>query len=188
MDRTAILSDGVVECQFPLTFCGFRPFFFFYGGDFVDAALVAATEVGRGQENLHQDEMKGNVKNLFDAGVLLAAGTDAPYPGVFQGEAMHHELELLVAAGMTPLEAIRFVTVNAARLMHAEGEWGSLAAGHTANVLIVAGNPAERISDTRKVETVILNGKILDRASLRFDPKRDPWFRTVNGNFSSPMQ
>ena len=134
------------------------------------------------------DEMKGNVKKLFDAGVLLAAGTDAPYPGVFQGEAIHHELELLVAAGMTPLEAIRFATVNAARLMHAEGEWGSLTAGHTANALIVAGNPAERISDTRKVETVILNGKILDRASLRFDPKRDPGFRAVNGNFSSPMQ
>ena len=72
--------------------------------------------------------------------------------------------------------------------MHAEGEWGSLTAGHTANALIVAGNPAERISDTRKVETVILNGKILDRASLRFDPKRDPGFRAVNGNFSSPMQ
>src|SRR5437773_4623386 len=52
------------------------------------------------------DEMKRNVKKLLDAGVLLAAGTDAPYPGVFQGEAIHHELELLVAAGMTPLQAI----------------------------------------------------------------------------------
>jgi hypothetical protein len=43
MDRTAILSDGVVECQFPLTFGGFGPFFFSYGGDLVKAALVAAT-------------------------------------------------------------------------------------------------------------------------------------------------
>jgi len=134
------------------------------------------------------DEMVLNVKKLFDAGVLVAAGTDAPYAGVFQGEALHHELELLVAAGMTPLQAIRLATFNAARLMHAEEEWGSLQAGRAANVLIVAGNPAERISDTRKVETVILNGKILDRGSLRFDPKRDPGFRAVNGNFSSPLQ
>ncbi len=134
------------------------------------------------------DEMKRNVKKLLDAGVLLAAGTDAPYPGVFQGEAIHHELELLVAAGMTPLQAIRTATSNAARVMHAEEEWGSLQTGRAANVLIVAGNPAERINDTRQVETVILNGKILDRASLRFDPKRDPGFRAVNGNFVSPLQ
>ena len=134
------------------------------------------------------DEMKRNVKKLLDAGVLVAAGTDAPYPGVFQGEALHHELELLVTAGMTPLQAIRLATFNAARLLHAEEEWGSLQAGRTANVLIVAGNPAECISDTRKVEVVILKGKILVRASLRFDPKRDPGFRAVSGNFSSPMQ
>lgn len=134
------------------------------------------------------DEMKRNVKKLLDAGVLLAAGTDAPYPGVFQGEAIHHELELLVAAGMTPLQAIRTATSHAARLMHAEEEWGSLQPGRAANVVIVAGNPAERISDTRKIETVIFAGKILDRASLKFDAKRDPGFRAVNGNFSSPLQ
>lgn len=134
------------------------------------------------------DEMKRNVKKLLDAGVLVAAGTDAPYPGVFQGEGIHHELELLVAAGMTPLQAVRTATYNAARIMRADEDWGSLQAGRAANVLIVAGNPAERISDTRKVETVILNGKILDRASLRFDPKLDPGFRAVGGNFSSPLQ
>jgi len=134
------------------------------------------------------DEMKRNVKKLQEAGVLLAAGTDAPYPGVFQGEAIHHELELLVASGMTPPQAIRLATFNAARIMHAEEEWGSLQAGRTANVLIVVGNPADRISDTRKVETVILKGKILDRARLRFDAKRDPGFRAVSGNFSSPLE
>lgn len=134
------------------------------------------------------DEMKGNVKKLLDAGVLLAAGTDAPYPGVFQGEALHHELELLVEAGMTPLQAIRTATYNAAQIMHAEQEWGSLQAGRIANVVIVAGNPAARISDTRRIETVIMNGKILDRGSLRFDAKRDAGFRAVTGNFSSPVQ
>src|SRR5215470_12357630 len=134
------------------------------------------------------DEMKQNVKKLLDAHVLLAAGTDAPYPGVFQGEAIHHELQLLVAAGMTPLEAIRTATSNAARIMKAEAEWGSLQAGRRANVLIVAGNPAVNISDTRKIETVILDGRVLDRASLRFDLKRDPGFRAVPGQFSSPLE
>src|SRR5713226_5356894 len=134
------------------------------------------------------EDMKRNVKKLVDAGVLVAAGTDAPYPGVFQGEAIHHELELLVEAGMTPLQAIRTATYNAAQIMRAEQEWGSLQPGRVANLVIVAGNPAARISDTRKIETVILNGKILDRASLRYDAKKDPGFRAVAGNFNSPMQ
>src|SRR5262249_19273759 len=98
------------------------------------------------------DEMKRNLKKLLDAHVLLATGTDAPYPGVFQGEALHHELELLVASGMTPLEAIRTATYNAAKIMKAENDWGSLQAGKRANVLIVAGNPAVNISDTRKID------------------------------------
>ena len=130
------------------------------------------------------DEMKRNVKKLRDAGVLLAAGTDAPYPGVFQGEGIHHELELLVAAGFSPLEAIRTATYNAARIMNAEKDWGSLQPGRRANVLIVNGNPAEKISDTRQIDTVILKGKILNRPALKFDPRSDPGFRAVPGTFS----
>jgi imidazolonepropionase-like amidohydrolase len=134
------------------------------------------------------DEMKRNVKKLMDAGVLVAAGTDAPYPGVFQGESIHHELELLVEAGMTPLQAIRMATYNASQIMHAEQEWGSLQAGRLANLVIVSGNPAVRISDSRKIDMVILNGKILGRASLRYDPKKDQGFRAVTGNFNSPVE
>jgi len=72
--------------------------------------------------------------------------------------------------------------------MHAEQEWGSLQPGRAANLVIVGGNPAARISDTRNVETVILNGKILERTSLRYDAKKDLGFRAVAGNFNSPMQ
>ena len=134
------------------------------------------------------DEMKRNVKKLMDAGVLVAAGTDAPYPGVFQGEAIHHELELLVEAGMTPLQAIRMATYNASQIVHAEQDWGSLQVGRLGNLVIVSGNPAVRISDSRKIDMVILNGKILERASLRYDPKKDPGFRAVTGNFNSPVE
>jgi imidazolonepropionase-like amidohydrolase len=129
------------------------------------------------------EEMKRNVKKLRDAGVLLAAGTDAPYPGVFQGEGSHHELELLVASGFSPLEAIRTATYNAAQIMKADAEWGSVQSGRRANLLIVNGNPAEQISDTRNIETVIIGGKVLDRAALKFDSKRDTGFRAVPGTF-----
>lgn len=133
------------------------------------------------EERVRFADSKTNLKKLFDAGVLIAAGTDAPYPGVFQGDGIHRELELLVQSGLTPLEAIRSATYDAARVMQAEREWGSLEPGRRADVLVVAGHPAERISDTRKVEVVIREGRILDRRVLRFDPKRDPEYRTAAG-------
>jgi imidazolonepropionase-like amidohydrolase len=129
------------------------------------------------------EESSRSVKKLWDAGVLLAAGTDAPYPGVFQGESLHHELELLVGAGLTPLQAIQSATYNAARILKAEKEWGSLQAGLRATLVLVAGQPDKNISDTRKVEMVIQDGRILDRMALKFDAKRDPGYRVVPGTF-----
>lgn len=129
------------------------------------------------------EESSKNVKRLWDAGVLLAAGTDAPYPGVFQGESLHHELELMVRAGLTPLQAIQSATYNAARIMNAEKEWGSLQAGLRATLIVVAGQPDKNISDTRKIEMVIQDGRIVDRAALKFDAKRDGGFRVVPGTF-----
>ena len=129
-------------------------------------------------------ESSKNVKRLWDTGVLLAAGTDAPYPGVFQGESLHHELELMVGAGLTPLQAIQSATYNAARIMKADKEWGSLQAGLRATLILVGGQPDKNISDTRKIEMVIQDGKILDRNSLKFDAKRDPGYRVVPGLFN----
>jgi imidazolonepropionase-like amidohydrolase len=131
----------------------------------------------------HQEAMR-NVKKLHDAGFLIATGTDAPYPGVFQGEGLHHELELLVDAGWTPLEAIRASTYDAAKLMKGEREWGTVQAGRRATLLIVSGNPAEHISDTRKIETVMQDGMIVDRTSLKYDPKKDAGFHAVPGLFN----
>ena len=49
---------------------------------------------------------------------------------------------------------------------------------------IVAGNPAERISDTRKIETIIQDGKVVDRGALKYDPKKDQGFRALPGLFN----
>ena len=118
---------------------------------------------------------KENIMLLHRAGVMLAAGTDAPYPGTLLGEGLHRELELLVEAGLTPLEAISAATRNAARLMRAD-DWGVLASGRRADLLLVRGRPDRVIGDTRNVEAVVRGGRLLDRAALRFDPARDPGF------------
>jgi imidazolonepropionase-like amidohydrolase len=138
-------------------------------------------EIGEFETQLH--DAKAAVRKLYDAGILMAAGTDAPYPGVFQGESLHRELELLVEAGLTPLQAIRAATYDAARLLNAEETWGSLQPGRRADVLIVAGAPQTTIGDTRKIDTLIQKGVILDRKGLRFDPARDPGYRAVPGVF-----
>ena len=129
-------------------------------------------------EKLQQNAM-ANAKALFRAGVLLAAGTDAPYPGDMQGEGLHHELELLVAAGLTPLEAITVATRNAARLIGA-GDWGTIEAGKAATLIVVDGRPDRNISDTRKVVEVMLRGRKIDRESLKLVHQNDPGYEPVS--------
>jgi imidazolonepropionase-like amidohydrolase len=118
-----------------------------------------------------------NAKLLFDAGILLVAGTDAPLPGVFYGEGLHRELELLVEAGLTPVQAITTATRNAALLLNELGQWGTLEPGKRADILVVRGNPAQRIGDTRKIEFVIQAGRVLNRKLSEVSAK-SPDFRT----------
>ncbi len=125
------------------------------------------------------EQVQENVKKLWDAGVPLVAGTDGTTKGLFLGEGIHRELELLVAAGLTPLDAITAATKNAARLMEDEGEWGTLDAGKRADILLVKGRPDLNISDTRNVEVVIQRGRIIDRDALTFVVNDDPGFVDV---------
>lgn len=118
---------------------------------------------------------KENARALQEAGVMLVAGTDAPYPGTLLGEGIHRELELLVEGGLTPLQAIAAATRNAARLMRAD-DWGTLAAGKRADLLLVRGRPDRVIADTRNIEMVVQAGRVIDREALRYDPEKDPGF------------
>ncbi len=126
------------------------------------------------------NEAMHNAKLIFEKGVLLAAGTDAPYPGVAQGEGIHRELELLVEAGLAPLQAITTATKNAAILVDADKEWGTLEPGKLANVLLIAGRPDRNIGDTRHISMVIKEGRVLDREALKFNIRTDPGFRAAS--------
>jgi imidazolonepropionase-like amidohydrolase len=120
---------------------------------------------------------EANAQKLWKAGILVVAGTDAPSAGVFQGEGIHHELELLVESGLTPLEAISSATRNASRLINAN-DWGTLEPGKLADLLVINGKPDQNIQETHNVEMVFKEGTRLDRAQLKFNPARDPGFRT----------
>ncbi len=79
---------------------------------------------------------------------------------------MHYEMELLVRAGMSPLEAIQACTSNPVVILNRQGEFGSLEEGLIADILIVSGDPARNVSDTRNIKHVIVRGGLLDRRKL----------------------
>jgi Amidohydrolase family len=120
-----------------------------------------------------------NANALFRAGATLTAGTDAPYPGDMQGEGLHHELELLVESGLTPLEAIMVATHNAAQFIGAT-DWGTIEPGKLATLIIVDGRPDRNISDTRKVIRVMIRGHSIDRESLKLVHQNDPGYEPVS--------
>jgi imidazolonepropionase-like amidohydrolase len=101
------------------------------------------------------------------AGGVLLAGTDPTGGGgVIPGYSNQRQLELLVEAGFTPLEAIRIGTLNGATYLGRQARVGSIAAGKQADLLVIDGDPSKAIADVRKVETVFKQGIGFDPAKL----------------------
>jgi imidazolonepropionase-like amidohydrolase len=100
-------------------------------------------------------------------GVRLLAGTDAPTPYVFPGVSLHEELELLVQAGLSPLEALQTATVNPAKFLGKEQEIGTIEKGKLADLVLLDANPLENINNTRRINAVVVNGRHLPQEALR---------------------
>jgi imidazolonepropionase-like amidohydrolase len=102
---------------------------------------------------------KRNLKALADKGVRIAFGTDTGPPARFQGFFEHLELEMMVDAGLTPMQALVSATGDAARCHNKAGEFGTLAPGAAADLLILGANPLENIRNTRSIEQVWIAGR-----------------------------
>jgi len=96
---------------------------------------------------------------FFRAGGRLVVGTDPTgYGGCIAGYGNWRAIELLVEAGLTPLEAIQVATINGAKLLKIDATVGSIEVGKAADLVVVNGDPAKTISDLRKTETVFKDG------------------------------
>lgn len=104
------------------------------------------------------------VRGLHDAGVPILAGTDASNPGTAHGAAQHRELELLVEAGLTPVEALAAATRVPAETF-ALADRGRIAEGMRADLVLVHGDPTKDITATRAIEGVWKGGVRVDRAA-----------------------
>src|SRR5687768_4290009 len=101
------------------------------------------------------------------AGGLLIAGLDPTgNGGIVAGFGDHRQVELLVEAGFTPVEAIQIATLNGAKFLGEDARIGSLAAGKQADLMVVNGNPATNITDIEKVEIVFKDGVGYDTEKL----------------------
>lgn len=100
------------------------------------------------------------------AGVRVLAGTDAPDSFAFPGTGLHDELEHLVEAGLSPLDALRAATLEPARFLGLEGEAGVIEPGARADLVLLSDNPLDDIAAVRGTQGVVLAGAVYGRADL----------------------
>ncbi len=108
-----------------------------------------------------------NVQRLHRAGIGVAVGTDAGETATYHGYSALHEMELLVQAGMTPLEAITAGTSVSARALGLEKQRGMIAPGMTADLVLIDGRPDQNIGDIEKTARVFFNGAEVDGKRLK---------------------
>ena len=106
-----------------------------------------------------------DVKSLYEAKVPLLAGTDVGFAYVFPGD-LHKELELLVEAGLSLIDALRTATINPARYLQRENDLGTIDKGKLADMVLLDANPLDDIRNTRKINSVIFNGRLFDHQAL----------------------
>jgi imidazolonepropionase-like amidohydrolase len=113
-----------------------------------------------------QTEMKFEREFVAAGGMLMAGCDPTGYGGVVPGFGDQRNIELLVEAGFTPVEAIRIATLNGAKYMGQDAAIGSIAPGKAADIVVLGGNPAEKIENIEKVEAVFKDGVGYDPAKL----------------------
>jgi imidazolonepropionase-like amidohydrolase len=139
-----------------------------YGADMKrlsDTTLQAKTRSDKQAQAIKKalEQASRNVKILVDAGASVAMGTDSGAgDGRWQGYFEHVELELMVKAGLTPMQALVAATGGAARVMKLDGQLGTLQPGKRADLVVLRANPLSDIRNTRQLDAVWIAGRPLE--------------------------
>jgi hypothetical protein len=122
------------------------------------------------------------VADMKKAGVKMLAGTDLASNFLMPGFSLHDELALMVEAGLSPLEALQTATINPAIFLGKQGDLGTVEKGKLADLVLLDANPLENINNIRKINAVVVNGKLLQRSDL------DSMLRQVEKQVSTMSQ
>jgi imidazolonepropionase-like amidohydrolase len=116
--------------------------------------------------SLHR-QAASTLRMLDSAGVIIVTGSDLTGPLVYPGFAIHDELGLLVReGGMSPARALRAATLGAAQFFKEENRAGTVARGMRADLVLLSADPLADIANVSRIDSVILRGRLLDRAAL----------------------
>ena len=129
-----------------------------------DPALMEKTRNNKAAQEIKPalEMANRNLKTLSDAGVVIAMGTDTGTNlGQWQGYFEQVEIEMMVKAGLTPMQAIVASTGGAAKVMKLDQQLGTIAAGKQADLLVLNANPLTDIRNTRQIHSVWIGGQRL---------------------------
>ena len=126
---------------------------------YIGSIDMAKEEVSENDKIFEDWSMK--IVGLFNRnGVKIIAGTDTPIGFLTPGYSLHKELELLVEAGLTPLQALRSATITPAEFFNLENKMGTIEPGKYADLVILDNNPLDSIKNTQNIHMVIAKGEI----------------------------
>jgi imidazolonepropionase-like amidohydrolase len=111
-------------------------------------------------------KMEALVRAYSRGGILLTAGSDEPNPWIVPGPGLHTELELLVQAGLSPLEVLTIATRNGAESLGILKEVGTVSLGKRADLIVVDRDPTKDIRNTRAISLIIARGRVLHPSEL----------------------
>lgn len=133
--------------------------------DYISAkqsAELKAPFMSLGFNPQHFETAKASVALLHQAGITILAGSDAPNPGTAHGVSLHGELQLLVEAGLSPLQALQTATGNANNAFDI-GYRGTIKAQQPATMILVNGDPTQDIKQTRNIRAIWKHGALIKR-------------------------
>ena len=104
---------------------------------------------------------------MHRVGVRILAGTDVLNPYCFPGFSLHDELELLVRAGLSPMEALQAATCNPAIYLDQFKDYGTVEQGKIADLVLLEADPLKNIKNTQKIAAVVVGGKLLPKEALQ---------------------
>jgi imidazolonepropionase-like amidohydrolase len=131
------------------------------------ASFLSRLEAFDPEQDRISDIALSNLKQVYEAGIPIAVGTDAGNPGTLHGVSIYDELEAMQLAGIPPADLIVMATRNGARAMKREKDFGTLEPGKMANLVILEKDPSCDIANMRSIRQVMIKGALKDVRSIQ---------------------